>query len=753
MSTAPDVGPIVVHDEKHDVSPPLRDIRPAPPQPKVERDTLRHLPKSPGKQDVDTVVQKAFGPFVMPTPILTFAGVNSAASMCACYPPDTNGDVGPNHYVQTVNTSFAIWDKNGIAVQAPRSINTLWSGFGGSCQTRNDGDPIVKYDQLADRWVISQFTSAAPYYECIAVSTTGDPTGSYARYAFLESNTVLGDYPKMGVWPDAYYMSTNEFNASGTTYLGAGNYAFDRTRMLQGLSATALYFHLPPSDWGGHQPSDLDGSILPPAGAPNLFVEIDDSAWDPPNIPTDQMQMWRFHADFAVPGNSTFTALPAIIPPALAPFDGILCSFNPCVPQPGTAQTLDTLADRVMYRVAYRHFPDNHEAIVFNHTVDAGTNKAAVRWYEVRGINGTPSIYQQGTFDPNTDHHWMGSFAMDSQGNAALGYSVSSSVTFPSVRYSGRLATDPLGQLPQGEAAIVNGTGSQTGTAGRWGDYSSMVVDPADDCTFWYTNEYYITTTAVNWQTMIGKFKFPSCVAPVGGTPSPTVPPSATSTVGTPQPTATPCTLSFSDVHSTDFFYTPVLYLACHGVVSGYADGTFRPYNNTTRSQMVKIVVLGFNIPISTPTPSGAHTFADVTADNTFFSFVETAASQNIASGYTCGGPGEPCDSENRPYFRPFANVTRGQLSKIDVVAAGWSLGTPPPPGTFEDVPPTNVFYTYIETAYCHGVISGYNCGGPGEPCDPSNRPYFRWFNDATRGQIAKIVYLSITGSTPCIAR
>jgi hypothetical protein len=168
---------------------------------------------------------------------------------------------------------------------------------------------------------------------------------------------------------------------------------------------------------------------------------------------------------------------------------------------------------------------------------------------------------------------------------------------------------------------------------------------------------------------------------------------------------------------------------------------------------MVKIVVLGFGIPISTPTPSGAHTFTDVLPDNTFFAFIETANAHNIVSGYPCGGPGEPCDSQNRPYFRPFANVTRGQLSKIDVIAAGWPLVSTPAPGTFEDVPPTNVFYPYIETAYCHGIISGYPCGGAGEPCDPSNRPYFRWYNDATRGQIAKIVYLSITSTTSCVAK
>ncbi|HEY6072963.1 MAG TPA: S-layer homology domain-containing protein [Anaerolineales bacterium] len=216
--------------------------------------------------------------------------------------------------------------------------------------------------------------------------------------------------------------------------------------------------------------------------------------------------------------------------------------------------------------------------------------------------------------------------------------------------------------------------------------------------------------------------------------------------------------MSFTDVHPSDYFYVPVIYLACHGVISGYNDaahcGTnipcFAPFNNTTRAQMVKIVVLGFNIPIVTPTPTGSYTFTDVQPGHPFYSWIETAAADNIVTGYPCGGPGEPCDPQNRPYFRPNAFVTRGQLSKIDVIAAGWPQINPVN-NTFQDVLPTNPFYTYIETAACHGIINGYPCGGVGEPCvPPDNKPYFRWFNNATRGQIAKIVYLSITNPPAC---
>ncbi|HMA37878.1 MAG TPA: S-layer homology domain-containing protein, partial [Chloroflexia bacterium] len=247
-----------------------------------------------------------------------------------------------------------------------------------------------------------------------------------------------------------------------------------------------------------------------------------------------------------------------------------------------------------------------------------------------------------------------------------------------------------------------------------------------------YWNDFYRQTLTEHYTN--------SCVTPTAtSTPAPT---------DTPGPSPTPCTSNFADVHPTDYFYTPVTYLFCHGVISGYADGTFRPYNNTTRAQMVKIVVLGFAKPIVTPA-GGAYTFADVPPSQPFFAMIETAAADAIVSGYACGGPGEPCDSLNRPYFRPSADVTRGQLSKIDVVAATWPL-LAPAVGTFADVAPGSVFYRFVETAACHGVVSGYACGGPGEPCDNLQRPYYRPYNNATRGQIAKIVDRSLGAGGAC---
>jgi hypothetical protein len=512
-------GVRIINEVKHDTSPPLRDIPPAPPLTNKEENE-NPLPFAPQQTNVkDPVVQNFFGPHVMPTPILTFDGIDSVGSACGCLPPDTNGDVGPNHYVQTVNSSFAIWDKNGTVVQTPRQLRTLFTGFGGPCQTRNDGDPVVLYDQMADRWFISQFLSAAPYGMCIAISTSPDPTGSYNRYYFQLSLTDFYDYEKYGVWPDGYYMSANVFEGAGGFHPAA--VVYDRAQMLAGATATAQEFN-PGAFYGPMQPSDLDGPTAPPAGSPNFYVS------DANTI--NQAYLWKFHVDWATPANSSFTGPTTL---AVAPFDPNMCGgARQCIPQSGTAIKIDAIADRPMYRLVYRNM-GNYETLLLNHTVDVdSTDHAGVRWYEFRDPNGSPFVYQQGTYAPDAAHRWMGSIGMDHDGNIALGYSTSSSTIFPEIRYTGRLATDPLGQMSQGEATLFAGTGSQTSGTGRWGDYSSMSIDPSDDCTFWYTQEYYATTSPASWKTRIGKFAFPGCgTAP---TPTPGIPPT-----NTPQPTAT----------------------------------------------------------------------------------------------------------------------------------------------------------------------------------------------------------------------
>jgi hypothetical protein len=507
-------GPRVIPAEKHGVSDPLDRTSPlGAPEPEGLREIPKHLLRQhgPKKGILDPVLQSSAGGVDMPSAAGTFDG---GANVNGVLPPDANGAVGPNHYVQWVNLSFSIYDKaTGARIYGPAAGNTLWQALGGLCASRNNGDPIVIYDHLAGRWVMSQFAfqsvQSGPFYQCIAVSQTSDPTGAYYLYQFKISDTKLNDYPKLAIWPDGYYMTTNQFfcSSSGCSWGGQGVVAFEREKMLVGAPASMMYFDLFTVDpnLGGMLPSHLDGPVVN-AGKPNYFAEMDDSAW---GYSPDQVQIWAFHVDWATPANSTFTKIVSL---PTQPFDSNMCGYSSaCIGQPGTTARVDALSDRLMYRLQYRDFGD-HASLVTNHTVDVdSTDRAGIRWYELRDSGSGWTIYQQGTYAPDADNRWMGSIAMDKAGNMALGYSVSSTSTFPSVRYTGRLAGDPVGSLPQGETTLVDGTGSQLSATGRWGDYSSMAVDPTDDCTFWYTQEYYAATSTAGWRTRVGSFKFPSC--------------------------------------------------------------------------------------------------------------------------------------------------------------------------------------------------------------------------------------------------
>jgi hypothetical protein len=416
-------------------------------------------------------------------------------------PPDTNGAVGTTQYVQTVNTALAVFDKaTGAVLHGPVAINTLFQPLGGRCASDNDGDPVVVFDKLAKRWIISQFAvTTTPYYQCVAVSQTADATGAYNLYAF-SYGSVFPDYPKMGVWPDAYYISFNMFT---NTFQGAKACAYDRNAMLAGAAATQQCFQLSTS-YGGLLPADLDGTTPPPAGSPGIFMARG----------TSSLYRWLMHVDWATPANTTFSSTPASLPVASY---AAACSGGTCIPQAGVSQKLDSLADRLMFRLAYRNL-GSYDSVVVTHSVQVGgkggskkSGNAAVRWYEVRNPRTATAVYQQGTFNPDATFRWMGSIAQDKQGNMALGYSVSSSSIHPGIRYATRAANDPLGTL-QAEVSIVEGTGSQTGSnLARWGDYSAMTVDPVDDCTFWYTSEYLKADGAFNWSTRIASFKFPGC--------------------------------------------------------------------------------------------------------------------------------------------------------------------------------------------------------------------------------------------------
>jgi hypothetical protein len=514
-------APSVIKLDRFDRSPRLRDLPPGTPPigetVKEREPRWRRVSRHPSGLLSDPVVQASPQVPTIPGPSRNVEGIGNVN---AVLPPDTSGDVGPNHFVQWVNLSFAVYSKGTATtppalLYGPAAANTLWSGFGGPCETRNDGDPIVRYDHLADRWVMSQLAVPnnlfgillfGPFYECIAVSATPDPLGAYYRYQY--SFDKLNDYPKLAVWPDGYYMSINQYTALSLQWAGQGVVAFDRAKMLAGQPAAAIYYDLASTDMnlGGMLPADLDGPA-PPAGAPAYFVEMDDDAWG--YAPSDQLQLWQFHSDWTTPSQSSFTRV-AVLP--TAPFDSDMCgNARNCLPQPGTTTTVDAMSDRLLYRLQYRNFGD-YEAMVVTHTVDVdGTDHAGLRWYEIRNPGSSPSIYQQGTYAPDSNHRWMGSVALDSAGNLALGFSVTGPSTFPSIRYTGRLATDPPNVMTLGESDLMVGTGSQTNTSGRWGDYSTMVVDPVDDCTFWYTQEYYAVTSDAGWQTRIGAFSLPSC--------------------------------------------------------------------------------------------------------------------------------------------------------------------------------------------------------------------------------------------------
>ena len=437
----------------------------------------------------DFALQLSFGPLQSDTTIRNFEGLGVNGSV----PPDTYGEAGLNFFFQVVNTAFAIYNKSGTMIFGPVVSSSVWNGMPNNS---NSGDAVVLWDEKAQRWLFTQFSLPnypnGPFYQMIAVSQTPDPTGSWYRYEYQFSD--MPDYPKFGVWTDGYYMSANRFGTSG--WQGNGAYAYDRAAMLAGnAEAQRISFNIS-IGYVSPYPADCDDS-LPAAGIPNYFAYIK----------TDGAQLlgiYEFHADFTTPANSTFGNFLSL---PVTPFN----TLQEGITQKGTSIKLENLGDRLMYRLQYRVF-NGYSAMVVNHSVDAGVNRAGVRWYELRKSTGSWSIYQQSTYAPaDNNSRWMGSIAMDTAGTIALGYSVSGPDLYPGIRYTGRLKNDPLNQMTIAEKVIINGGGCQTGSWGgrsRWGDYSGMSVDPACPTTFWYTQEYYPTTSVSNWATRVGSFTF-----------------------------------------------------------------------------------------------------------------------------------------------------------------------------------------------------------------------------------------------------
>jgi hypothetical protein len=515
---------------KHDKSKPLlkmvrRRPEPAPPGKFVEH-TVRHLPLPRKTYPTPTppiTVQGGSGPLDM-YQLPPFQGVGRGIGyITRSSPPDTNGSAGPLEFVQWVNNAYGIFDKKTGKLKPIKDPNTghmetelldgnqLWQGFGGKCEFSNDGDPIVLYDKLASRWVMAQFAyskpAGPPYAECIAVSSSSDPAGQYARYEFDFNN--FNDYPKFGVWPNGYYATFNMFENENGDFFGTKVCAFERAKMLAAADRASMQcvnLYNPP--YGGLLPADFDGlqSTAPSDQTPEVFVGLD----------ANKLDLWRYHVDWDEPRKSTLDRNPVEIP--VAPFD-FPCQNGDkqisCIMQPGdSAQKLDSLGDRLMYRLAYRNF-GSRESLVVNHTVKVGDH-TGIRWYELSDLSGTPSVVQQGTFSPEDGlFRWIGSIAMDKKGNILLGYSASGSSVYPSIRFTGRLHEDALGTM-RNESILMIGQGSQVSTVGqyvtdRWGDYSSVSLDPEDDCTFWFTSQYQTTTETYRWNTAVFGMRFKDC--------------------------------------------------------------------------------------------------------------------------------------------------------------------------------------------------------------------------------------------------
>jgi hypothetical protein len=552
--------PVFTKAAAYDVSKPLRELAKTAQASARQKEVRLSPERGPTVESAgfsgDAAVQSTTAAAAIAPTIQNFEGLSNQDNFNTfgfrVNPPDPVGDVGPSHYVEMVNLVFAVYSKTGTRLLGPVDTGTLWAGFSIEDCTDPSGDPIVLYDQTTDRWLLTQFTTrgfdpatpTAPFYNCVAVSTTGDPTGAYHRYAFItqpdteDGGFFFPDYPKYGVWSNSYVMTTRDFGFADE--YGISVYGLEKNKMIAGdPNARAVQFFLDSDDvpinliGDGLLPPDIDGSRRPsPSDAPAPVVGTQDNG-GPYGATFDALNVW----ELTVHWQSTPTAslaLNAQLP--VAGFDsifpcGVVKSRTPrvransrdCLPQPGItdgSRFLDILSyrQRPTWRLAYRN-AGTYETMVTNQSVEALPGVAGARWYELRRTGGTYSVHQQGTYAPGDGvHRWMGSIAADKNGNLALGYSVVNATdVFPGIRYTGRLAGDPLGQMTLGEGTVVNGTAAQTHTNSRWGDYTSMNVDPVDDCTFWYVNEYYTVEGAAQaplgngWQTRIASFRLPGC--------------------------------------------------------------------------------------------------------------------------------------------------------------------------------------------------------------------------------------------------
>jgi len=536
-----DTTPTVIHAARFDVSAPIRDIiRAMPPaqpmgteeEPYAIPNILLKLTGTPVKP-AQRGIQHAPTGTPAPPIDLSFETISSATSGCGCLPPDTNGDVSDHHFIQWVNSAWQAFDKvtgePDPTTPSPTQGNSFWVGFGGQCETTNAGDPIALWDPRAQRWVMSQFVTQAPYAQCVAVSTTSDPFGTYNRYEFNWPN--FGDYPKLAVWTDAsgsqdaYLLTTHEFDDGGS-FAGAAYIAMERDKMLSG-DQTAAMVRYPGNNAYGVEPVNLVGTLNAPGNACPMFVHYDDTNFD-------GYLFWDLCLDWATPANSTISATPThIAGTPFAPYGGE-------VPQQGSANGLDSFGTHIMYRANARAFPPGaptNISLVVNHAVMADQGQSAINWvlFNLDDHAANPAqptaldkiLVEESTYAPDAENRWMGGIAIDGSGNIGLGFSKSSGDLHPQIEITGRTLEDAPGTL-RDETNCTDGiaNGSQTSSSNRWGDYSSMSVDPVDQCTFYFTDEYYPTTASSSWHTRVCSFKFDGC-----GDPNYAVVPASTSHV------------------------------------------------------------------------------------------------------------------------------------------------------------------------------------------------------------------------------
>jgi hypothetical protein len=500
--------PEVVYDVYHDTSQPVRDYPdqvPLIPRGLQMKPLHQRVVSGGGVEQQDQAEQLFTLPAVSASLSHNFEGIADSANGSAglFIPADSNLAVGATQVIEVINTAYQVFSKStGGTIQAERQISSIFTGVSGFCGLGASGtytDPVVLYDKKVGRWVITIAASDARFHtgnECIAISTSSNATGSYHRYVFTFGQNVFNDYSKFGVWPDAYYGAYNLFSPS--TFLGAKACAYKRSAMLAGSPASAVCF-TKTSEFS-FLPSDLDGATAPPSGEPNFFVDL---------FSTTSLHLFKFHVDFTTPSNSKFSG-PISIPVKAFSMPCTSSVTLTCIPQAGTSTQLDSLGDRLMFRLAYRNL-GTHESLVVNHSVKTSVAPAGVRWYEIRNPNGTPKVFQQGTLTAGSTSLWMGSIAMDKVGDMALGFSESSSSIHPKIAFTGRMPSDAAGSM-EGITLIFSGAGSQTGGFTRWGDYTSMAVDPSDDCTFWYVNEYIPSNGSFNFHTRLASFEFSTCM-------------------------------------------------------------------------------------------------------------------------------------------------------------------------------------------------------------------------------------------------